>query len=466
LNELRKNDRVRLTVSGMTLQGQGVARHEGLAVFIPAAAVGDELSVTITKREKRLAYAKIDEILQPGAARITQDCGAYPRCGGCVFRHITYEEELRVKAQAVSDALFRLGKLTPEIRPILPAPQTEHYRNKAQYPVGEFGGQLRSGFFAPRSHRLIPCEDCRLQPPEFAALTRVVLEHAARHGIAPYDETTHSGTLRHIYLRQSALTGQALVCLVTNSGAARDIESHATPARVFPHADELYATLQAAAPICGIVQNINTQRTNVVLGEKTQLLFGDDALEDSVLGIALRVSPQSFYQVNHAQAERLYALAGDESALSGGETVLELHCGSGLLGLTMARRCRELIGVDLAPAAIRDAKENARRNGIENARFICADANDAANLLCAEGLRPNVVLLDPPRTGCGTGLVGTVCKLAPPRIVYISCNPATLARDCSLLAENGYTLLRVTPVDMFPRTAHVESVALLQRADA
>ena len=437
----------------MTLQGQGVARRDGLAVFVPAAAIGDELLCTVVKLEKRLAYARINEIITPGPARITNDCIVYPRCGGCVFRHITYEEELKIKAQAVADALLRLGKLTPEIRRIIPAPRTEHYRNKAQYPVGVIDGRLRAGFYAPRSHRLIPCEDCLLQPPEFAALTRTVLMHAERYDISAYDELKHSGTLRHIYLRQSAMTGQVLVCLVTNSTAP------------LPHADKLYLALQSAAKVCGLIQNINTKRTNVVLGEKTQVIFGDGGLEDSVLDINLRVSPHSFYQVNHTQAERLYALAGEEAALSGMENVLELHCGSGLLGLTMAHKCRSLISVDVVPDAIHDAKENARRNGINNSRFICADANEAAKILSAEGHCPDVVLLDPPRSGCGAGLACTVSGLAPKRIVYVSCSPATLARDCALFAENGYKLIRVTPIDMFPRTAHVECVALLQCED-
>ncbi|MDR1805177.1 MAG: 23S rRNA (uracil(1939)-C(5))-methyltransferase RlmD [Clostridium sp.] len=447
--ELSKNSKAVLSVTAMSLQGQGVAHHEGLAVFIPAAAIGDVLEVTVTKREKRLAYAKIDRIVTPGADRQEQACPVYPRCGGCAFRHVSYEGELRVKAQAVEDALVRLGKLSPRIEPIVPARETERYRNKAQYPVALADGRLRAGFFAPRSHRLIPCEDCLLQPAEFSRLTKIVLAHAEMYGITPYDERTGRGFLRHIYMRQSALDGKVLVCLVTNGGNA------------VPRQDELYQKLCGAAKICGLVQNINAKQTNVVLGGETRCLFGAPRIEDSVLGVALEVSPQSFYQVNHAQAERLYTIAGEAAATDG--ALLELHCGSGIMGLSMAGRCRELVGVDIVPSAIENAEKNAARNGIKNARFICADADEGAQGLIKQGLRPEVVLLDPPRTGCSAGLVDTVRRLAPRRVVYVSCNPATLARDCALFTQNGYSLGSVTPVDMFPRTAHVECVAVLER---
>ncbi|MCL2022957.1 MAG: 23S rRNA (uracil(1939)-C(5))-methyltransferase RlmD [Oscillospiraceae bacterium] len=452
-SDLKKGDKIRLDITSQTLQGQGVGRYDGLAVFVPAAAAGDLLEVTTLKREKRLAYGRIDEIITPSSQRIQQNCSAYPRCGGCVFRHINYDEELRIKAQAVSDALERLGKLETQVLPIIPAPATEHYRNKGQFVVVQRENALLVGFYASRSHRVIPCENCLLQPPEFGIIIQEILEHARKYAISAYDENRHIGILRHIYLRKSAKTSEILVTLVTNTDK---------PVR---HSNRLYEKLRKSYPICGLLQNINTKRGNVILGEYTHSLHGKNRLEDDVLGIKLEISPETFYQVNHAQAERLYALATKEAQLTGREKLLELHCGSGLLGLVMAEKCAELVGVEILPQATENARENAARNGIKNARFICADAGSGAQKLLAEGFRPDVVLLDPPRAGCTHDLVDTVCAAAPMRVVYLSCNPATLARDCALFAQRGYRLARVTPVDMFPRTGHVETVALLQKHD-
>ncbi|MDR0883694.1 MAG: 23S rRNA (uracil(1939)-C(5))-methyltransferase RlmD [Oscillospiraceae bacterium] len=444
--ELNKNDRVRLTVDGQTLQGQGVAHVDTLAVFVPAAAVGDVLDVQIVKRAKTHAFARIVEIREPSPHRIPNDCPAYPRCGGCVFRHLSYAEELRVKRQAVVDALQRLAGLTPRVHSILPAPATERYRNKAQFPLANTPDGVVAGFYGARSHRVIPCADCRLQPPEFAPLLQTLLEHANEHHILAYDERDRTGLLRHLFLRKSAATGQTQVCLV------------ATDWRI-PQMDALAEKLRAAAELSGILLNRNRRDTNVILGEKCRTHWGEGLLTDTLGGLSLSLSPLSFYQVNHLQATHLYALATQAAALTGAETVLELYCGTGVLGLGMARHCARLIGADIVPAAIENARANAARADIRNAEFLCADATAAA----ANIERADVVLLDPPRGGCGADLVRTVSGLSPVRVVYVSCDAATFARDCAFFCDAGYTLRSVTPVDMFPRTGHVEMVGVLEK---
>ncbi len=452
---LKKNDITTLSITGMTAEGNGVGHIEegadqGVAVFVPFTAIGDIVRCRIVKVEKRFAYGIVDELLVPSADRCAPDCRVFGKCGGCVYRHMNYDAELRVKARRVEDAFARIGGLLPSMRPIVGSERTDGYRNKAQYPIGGTAQNPIIGFFAPRSHRVIDERRCALQPPVFGEIVDRVAHWIREANVTPYDERSHRGLLRHIYLRQAEKTGEIMVCLVCTSGK-------------LPAADKLVNSLRKVAGVTSISVNINRQQTNVILGDDTFPLFGGITITDELCGMRFSLSPRSFYQVNRDQAERLYTLAAEAADLRSDDILLDLYCGTGTIGLSMARRVKQLIGVEIVVPAVEDAKRNPAANGIDNARFLCADAAQAAERLETEGLRPTVVVLDPPRKGCDRALIETVKRMGPDRVVYVSCDPATLARDCAIFAELGYRTEHVTPVDMFPRTAHVESVARLTR---
>lgn len=449
--QLRKNDRIPLEITSVTADGSGVGRYEGLAVFVANAAVGDRITAHIIKVKKNYAVARIHQIVQPSPDRVRPDCPVFQQCGGCAWRHISYEAECRLKEQTVADAFSRIGGLAIAPQPILAAEETEGYRNKAQYPVGGTAQALRIGFFAPRSHRIVDCRTCRLQPPEFAGALRAFARWIAESRVSAYDEETGRGLLRHIYLRKAQGTGEVMACAVVNGDEIPD------PERL---AGEL---LREVPGLRSLILNRNTARTNVVLGPVCKTLWGEDGIVDVLCGMRFFISPLAFYQVNRSQAERLYRKAAEYAALTGEETLLDLYCGAGTIGLTMAGRARQVIGVEVVPEAVEDAKRNAALNGVRNARFLCGDASMAARQLAEEGVRPDVIVIDPPRKGCGAQLIGTIAEMGPSRVVYISCDPATLARDLKLFAELGYLVQETTPVDLFPRTGHVETVAWLRR---
>lgn len=440
----------------MTAQGSGVGRYAGIAVFVANAAVGDRLKIKIIKTSKNYAIGKIEEILAPSPARISADCEAFKSCGGCVYRHIRYESELSIKEQRVKDALVRIGGFTQiKVNPIIGAPNTEGYRNKAQLPVGRGkDGGLLFGFYAFKSHRIVDCSGCRLQPPVFAQALAVIKEWAARYNPSVYDEQSHTGKLRHIYLRYGEKTGELMVCLVING---ERLEGEQVLAQ---------SLQEKAKGFQSLVININRERTNVILGKKCRTVYGQGFITDILCGLRFKLSPLSFYQVNAQQAERLYEKAREYAALKQGETLLDLYCGTGTIGLTMAGQAGEVIGVEAVEQAVLDARENAAHNGIKNARFICADAVQAAQTLKQEGVTPDVIILDPPRKGCDRALIDIVAGMRPQRVVYVSCDPATLARDLKAFFQSGYVPQKVTPIDMFPRTAHVETVAVLSRKSA
>ena len=450
---IKKNDIIRLQINSATAEGSGVGRtEEGAAVFVPRSAVGDVLSVRILKVKKTYAFGRIEEILTPSPARIPPDCPSFGKCGGCVWRHITYAEECRLKEQKVRDAVERIGGIQTVFRPIIACDATDRYRNKAQLPVGrDRDGRVQIGFYAFHSHRIIDCYGCALQPEQFADVIRVTREFIDTYDIPVYDETTGQGRLRHLYIRRAEVTDELMVCYVVNGNGLK-------------HEDVLLKNLREALPnLKTVIFNSNREKTNVILGKKNRVAFGEGFIEDELCGMKFKISPFSFWQVNRVQAEKLYAKAREYAALSGNELLLDLYCGTGTIGLTMASSCGSLVGVEIIPDAVHDAEENAARNGVTNARFLCADAPEAAERLRREGLTPEVVILDPPRKGCGEALVRTIRGMEPSRVVYVSCDPATLARDLKYFAENGYITREVTPCDMFSRTAHVESVALLTR---
>lgn len=455
---LTKNQIIPLTITAMSAEGNGIGRYaespdeRGIAIFVPFTAIGDEIRCRILKVQKTLAYGKVEELVSASPDRLPRlDCPAFGKCGGCTYRHISYDAELRCKWQRVADALTRIGGLTLTPEPIVPCEAPDRYRNKAQYPVAPGEHRPLIGLYAARSHRVIEQHDCLLQPTVFESALEAVARWAKKNRVPIYDETTGHGVLRHIYIREGAQSGERMVCLVCTGGK-------------LPDTDGLVAALkEAVSGLCSVMVNLNAEDTNVVLGKTSYVLYGKPYITDTLCGLNFRLSPLSFYQVNHDQAERLYRLAADAAGLTGTERLLDLYCGTGTIGLSMAHQARELVGVEIVPQAVEDAARNAEENGIANARFIAADAAKAAKQLANEGWHPDVVVLDPPRKGCDASLVDTVATMAPERIVYVSCDPATLARDLKVFAERGYVTERVTPVDMFPRTAHVESVACLKR---
>ena len=455
---LQKNQILTLRIERLSSDGSGVAHSaDGEAVFVPGTAPGDEARVRIVKDCGRYAFGILDELLTPSPDRIPVDCPVAGPCGGCSLRHLDYAAELRAKQESVLDAFRRIGGLEVPVLDILPSPEVDRYRNKVQFPVGaDKNGVPCIGFYAGRTHRIVPCPDCKLQPSMLNEIGNALCAFFARQGIRPYDEQSGKGLVRHIFLRRGAHSGQIMVCLVC------------TRAKL-PHAEQLCTVLRGQFPaISTILLNVNAKNTNVILGSENHILYGPGYIEDTLCGVPVRLGPLSFYQVNTLAAERLYGVAAQYAQLTPDDTLLDLYCGMGTIGLSMAGQCRELIGVEIVPEAIESAKANAARMGeavAAKSRFFCADAGQAATQLAAEGLHPDIVMLDPPRKGCDEATLSAVVRMAPRRVVYVSCNPATAARDAAWLEKNGYHTEKVQPVDLFPRTKHVETVVLLSKGE-
>lgn len=446
---LVKNQEIELQIESFTSEGSGVGHFDKMAVFVSGAAAGDRALVHIIKVKKTYAIGKAVKILVPSADRIASDCEVSSSCGGCAFRHIKYEAELEMKRSKVENAFLRLGGIDKSVDEMIGAEELVGYRNKAEYPVG-FDTGLKVGFYAAHTHRIVDCPHCVLQPEEFSDIVKIVRKWIIEYGISVYDPETGKGIIRHIYIRQGSVSKEIMVCLVINSD-------------FLPKKEKLLERLLTADNIKSVVININKEKTNVILGRECKTIWGDDYIYDVLCGVKIRLSPLSFYQVNHAQAQRLYARAKEYAGLTGNETLLDMYCGAGTIGLSTADRCKRVIGVEIIEQAVSDAEVNAEINGIENAEFYCADAAEAAQMLKSKGIRPEVIVLDPPRKGCDASLVETVSKMSPDRVVYVSCDPATLARDCKLFGELGYKVEKLTAVDLFPRTVHVECVALLEK---
>ncbi len=451
---LQKNQILTLRIERLSSDGSGVAHSaDGEAVFVPGTAPGDEARVRIVKDCGRYAFGILDELLTPSPDRIPVDCPVAGPCGGCSLRHLDYAAELRAKQESVLDAFRRIGGLEVPVLDILPSPDVDRYRNKVQFPVGiDKNGVPCIGFYAGRTHRIVPCPDCKLQPSVLNEIGNALCAFFAQQGIRPYDEQSGKGLVRHIFLRRGAHSGQIMVCLVC------------TRAKL-PHAEQLCTALRGQFPaISTILLNVNAKNTNVILGSENHILYGPGYIEDTLCGVPVRLGPLSFYQVNTLAAERLYGVAAQYAQLTPDDTLLDLYCGMGTIGLSMAEQCRELIGVEIVPEAIESAKANAARMGeavAAKSRFFCADAGQAATQLAAEGLHPDIVMLDPPRKGCDEATLSAVVRMAPRRVVYVSCIPATAARDAAWLEQNGYHAEKVQPVDLFPRTKHCETVCLL-----
>ena len=447
MEPLRKNQIYTGVVESYSSEGLGIVRLDGAVVFLPGAVRGETVDLRITKVMKTAAAGEIVRIHSHSPERAKPECPHFGTCGGCDFQHLSYAEELWAKRRRVQDALTRLGGADLQVEEIIGAKDPTHYRNKSQYPVGADGS---IGFYQARSHRVVPIRSCLIQSEVSDRIAGAVRAWMKRYHVSTYDENTGKGLVRHVYVRVNR-KGESLCCLVANG-------------RQVPREPELAALVRAAAPkTVGVVLNTNTSRGNVILGERYRTLWGQDFLMDTLCGLEFKLSVPSFYQVNREQAEALYGKALEFAALTGGETVLDLYCGTGTITLCMAQRSKRVIGAEIVPPAIADARENAARNHIKNAEFFCGDAAEVAVKLEGEGLRPDVVTIDPPRKGLSPAVIASIAGMAPERVVYVSCDPATLGRDVKIFSGFGYQAVRACAVDMFPATRHVETVCLLSK---
>ena len=449
---LIKNQIYEARITDYTTEGQGIAHIEGCAVFIPNAVAGETCRVRIELVRKTWAAGKIVEILEKSPHRINRECPVAKLCGGCDFWHIDYEEETRLKAERVRNCLNRLGGENLETLPILAAPTCYNYRNKAQYPVAAKKNRAYAGFFKAGTHDVVENDRCLILPEETDRVKSVVTDYVNQHHISVYDEVNHKGLLRHIYVRRGAVSGQILVCLVING-------------RSIPKVHELVSRLKKIPGFTTLVLSVNTRKGNAVLGDEFITIHGPGFIEDTLCGLNFRLSPRSFYQVNHHQAQKLYEAAISQAEITKADTVLDLYCGVGTITLAMASAAGKVIGVEVIPQAVEDARDNAKRNGIENAEFFCGDAGAAALELEKQGIQADVVIVDPPRKGLNADTIEALARFAPRRIVYVSCDPATLGRDTALIKERGYTVKNAMAADLFPRTVHVESIVCLSRKE-
>lgn len=449
---LEKNQLFTAEIEDISSEGSGVCRIDGFTVFVPDTAVGDVISLKIVKVLKSYAYGIIDRIITPSADRTENDCPYYKKCGGCIFRHISYDAECRIKDNIVRNAFKRIGGIEPQFEEFLAAENTSGYRNKAQYPVAMNEGKAVCGFFAPRSHRLVSLTDCALQPTVFKKILETVLDYLNNKNISAYDEQSHTGLVRHIYIRKGAHSGEIMLCIVARKDISRQLSA-------------LCRIITEKFPdVKSIVMNINPDKTNVILGKKCVTLYGSDTISDVMCGKTIEISPLSFYQVNTVQAERLYSKALEYASPDKNDIIADLYCGAGTIGLSMAESAGKIIGIEIIPQAVENARKNALINSINNSEFHCGDAGKIFEELRSNGCSPDIIVIDPPRKGCSADTIEAIAKASPKKIVMISCNPATAARDAKMLGELGYTAVKAVGADLFPRTKHVECVVLMLKS--
>jgi len=467
-----KNETVKLAVTDITQEGDGIGRIDGYTVFVRGAVPGDTVLARILRPKKTYAFAKAEEILVPSKDRTEPPCPIAGKCGGCSYQSLTYEAQLSIKENLVRQNLSRIGGFSGlGIEPIIAAESPLRYRDKALLPVREIGGRLRCGYYAPKSHRIVPVGDCLLSPSFNEKIIDTILGFCEENGIPAYDEETGTGLLRHIFIREGAKSGEIMAGIVCTRPSVRN-ESELARRLAALAPDEAHPAHTKGARVVSVIVNHNPDRTNVILGRATRVIYGKEAIEDELLGLKFRLSPHAFYQVNPAQTERLYETALEFAALKGGETVYDLFCGIGTISLALAQKAGEVYGVEIVEQAVADARENAKLNGLSNARFFAAPAEEIASRGFFDEdtplKKPDAVVLDPPRKGCEASLLSVIRNLSPERIVYVSCDSATLARDLKELCRtdapgSSYRIERVRPVDMFPETGHVETVVLLSR---
>ena len=458
---MQKNDLVTVRIEDMGTGGEGIGKVDGCALFIKDAIIGDLVEAKVMKMKKNYGYARLMNILAPSPARQNARCKEARRCGGCQIQEMDYRQQLAFKKDKVENNLLRLGAVPKEVldaamEGIIGMDEPFRYRNKAQYPIGrDREGRLTAGFYAGRTHQIIPLPDmdCALGAEENQPILQEILAFMEEYQVQPYDEESHAGLVRHVLIRKGFATGELMVCLVINGDA-------------LPHSDVLAERLSPIQGMTSIICSVNKEKTNVIMGKDIQTIWGQDYITDYIGDVKFHISPLSFYQVNPVQTERLYGTALEFAGLTGEETVWDLYCGIGTISLFLARRAGRVYGVEIVPQAIRDAKNNAAINDISNARFYVGKAEEVLpGMYEKEGVQADVIVVDPPRKGCEQVVLETMVKMQPERIVYVSCDPATLARDVKYLRENGYELDRVKAVDMFPHTVHVETVVLLSKGE-
>ena len=449
--EFKKNEIHRAVITGYSSEGAGVCRIDGRAVFVKGALVGEEIDVRILKATKTAVYGKNEEIITPSKERCEPVCGTFAKCGGCALMHMTYEEELRFKKEKVDAAILRIGGIDKPTECINGAPSAEGYRNKAIYAVSDASGKPVTGFFRQHTHDVIETERCFIQSEYSDRAASCVREWMAKFGIPAYNEKTGSGSVRHVFSRFAFGTHQGQVTIVSAKEKLPNIEKL------------IELILEKCPETKSIVLNVNKTKGNTVLAGEFFTIWGEGYIEEILCGLKFRLSPRSFLQINPVQAEKLYDKAIEYASLTGKETVIDLYCGTGTITLCLARKAGRVIGAEIVDAAIVDAKENAKRNEISNAEFICADASEAAKYLKDSGIKPDVLVVDPPRKGLAPDVIDSIAEMNPERVVYVSCDPSTLARDLKIFAEKGYKMEKGEAFDLFPRTFHVETVCLLSK---
>ncbi len=447
---IQKNDYIDVVFEDLTHEGSGVAKVEGYPIFVPFGLPGEKARIKVTKINKGYAFGRLMELLEESSDRVEPPCPIYRQCGGCQLQHLSYEGQLKAKEKMVREIMARIGKLPDvPVHPVLGMIEPWNYRNKAQVPVGEMEGGLVAGFYAKRSHEIINMDECLIQVTENDDTIRTVKAICEKYRVRAYDERNHKGLLRHIMVRHGQVTGEIMVVLVTR-----------TPE--LPHAREIIKEIIDSVPgVKSIIQNVNSLKTNVILGSKTSVLWGAEVIYDYIGDVKFAISPRSFYQVNPTQTKVLYDKTLEYANLTGDETVIDAYCGIGTISLFLAQKAKKVYGVEIVPEAIEDAKKNAELNGITNVEFAVGSAETVIPAWYEEGITADVLVVDPPRKGCDENLLNTIAEMKPKKVVYVSCNPATLARDLMYLEEHGYKTVEVQPVDMFPQTMHVESVAKL-----
>ena len=454
---VKKNDLIRIKINGITNLGFGVGRYEGMVIFSSDTVPGDEAVCRIIKVTPSYAIARCEELITPSPDRCAGRCDV-STCKSCTYKLISYDKELKYKKELIEAAFMHEGLSNIKVCDVIPSPNVTEYRNKAQYPIArDKNGEYVIGFFAPKSHRVTEARKCPLAPKQFAEIIDTATDFFKKHDISVYNEETGHGLLRHIYIRRAEVGGEILFALVING-------------KFLPHEDELVKELTSAHPeIVGVLINVNEENTNVIIGNEWRTLYGRDHIYDTLAGVRLKITAQSFYQVNRAAADILYRIGKELAAPKKTDTVLDLFCGAGSIGLSMAKECGELIGIEIIDSAVECARENAKNNGISHAKFYTGDANAPENLLkraeaeLGKKLEANIIILDPPRSGCDSALIDYIATLSANKIVYISCNPITLARDVKRFIAHGFSCSDVKGVDLFPMTGHVESVVCLKR---
>lgn len=450
---MRKDDLITVTIEDLSSEGLGVGHYDGMAFFIKDTVIGDVAEAKIMKLKKTYGYARLTRLITLSPDRIKARCPVARQCGGCQIQAMRYSAQLRFKEAKVRNNLIRIGKFEHSpMEPIISMEEPFRYRNKAQFPVGmSKDGRIIAGFYAGRTHAIIECEDCLLGVEENRVILDLVLEYMKEYHISPYEELTGKGLVRHVMIRKGFATGEVMVCLIVNGDS-------------LPHVDALVERLRTIQGMASITLNINREQTNVIMGREIKLLWGQPYIEDTIGSVRFRISPLSFYQVNPLQTEKLYNKALEYAGLTGEETVWDLYCGIGTISLFLAQRAKQVYGVEIVPAAIEDAKANAALNGMTNAEFFVGKAEEVLpEKYEKEGITADVIVVDPPRKGCEESVLATMIQMAPKRIVYVSCDSATLARDLKYLCHHGYELTRCCPTDMFGNSVHVETVCCLYR---